>query len=69
MRVGVRTVMSAIATLLVVPGMARAQAAEDRQVTFAKDVASILQQKCQECHRPGAMAPMSLVTYEEISVI
>ena len=34
-------------------------------VTFAKDVAPILQQKCQECHRAGSMAPMSLVTYEE----
>ena len=34
-------------------------------VTFAKDVAPILQEKCQECHRAGSMAPMSLVTYEE----
>jgi mono/diheme cytochrome c family protein len=36
-----------------------------KPVTFAKDVAPIFQQKCQECHRQGAMAPMSLVTYEE----
>ena len=35
------------------------------EVTFAKDVAPILQQKCQTCHRVGSMAPMSLVTYEE----
>jgi hypothetical protein len=34
-------------------------------VTFAKDVAPILQERCQECHRKGSMAPMSLVTYEE----
>jgi hypothetical protein len=34
-------------------------------VTFAKDVAPILQEKCQECHHKGSMAPMSLVTYEE----
>ncbi len=34
-------------------------------VTFAKDVAPILQEKCQECHHAGSMAPMSLVTYEE----
>jgi len=33
--------------------------------TFAKDVAPILQEKCQNCHRNGSMAPMSLVTYEE----
>jgi len=35
------------------------------QVTFAKDIAPIFQEKCQDCHRKGAMAPMSLVTYEE----
>src|SRR5437016_12753250 len=34
-------------------------------VTFAKDVAPILQEKCQECHHAGSMAPMSLITYEE----
>jgi hypothetical protein len=33
--------------------------------TFAKDVAPLLQEKCQECHRPGTAAPMSLVSYEE----
>jgi hypothetical protein len=33
--------------------------------TFAKDVAPILQEKCQECHHTGSMAPMSLVTYDE----
>ena len=33
--------------------------------TFTKDVAPILQEKCQDCHRNGSMAPMSLVTYEE----
>jgi hypothetical protein len=33
--------------------------------TFTKDVAPILQEKCQSCHRPGYIAPMSLVSYEE----
>jgi hypothetical protein len=33
--------------------------------TFTKDVAPILQEKCQECHHAGSMAPMSLVTYAE----
>ncbi|HZP33093.1 MAG TPA: hypothetical protein VFB23_06970 [Candidatus Acidoferrales bacterium] len=35
-------------------------------VTFAKDVAPILQEKCQECHQPNSIAPMSLITYQEV---
>lgn len=35
------------------------------QVTFHKDVAPILQQKCQECHSQGGIAPFSLVTYAD----
>ncbi len=37
--------------------------AED-QVTFTKDVAPIFQEHCQTCHRPGTVAPMSLLTYQ-----
>jgi hypothetical protein len=33
--------------------------------TFSKDVAPILQQHCQQCHRPGEVAPMSLLTYSQ----
>src|SRR5712692_4148744 len=33
--------------------------------TFTKDVAPIFQAKCQSCHRPGMMAPMSLLTYQD----
>src|SRR5580704_15563315 len=39
--------------------------AADTSVTFAKDIAPIFQEKCQDCHRAGSMAPMSLMTYEE----
>ncbi|MBI3470920.1 MAG: hypothetical protein HY013_06145 [Candidatus Solibacter usitatus] len=35
------------------------------EVTFARDVAPILQKRCQSCHRPNTFAPMSLLTYEE----
>src|SRR5262252_7015276 len=34
-------------------------------VTFHKDVLPILQKNCQGCHRPGEIAPMSLLTYSE----
>ncbi len=43
------------------PGAATAQS----DVTFAKDVLPILQDSCQTCHREGAIAPMSLMTYAE----
>ena len=33
-------------------------------VTFNKDVLPILQRNCQACHRPGQIAPMSLLSYE-----
>src|ERR1700716_2594768 len=33
--------------------------------TFTKDVAPILQQNCQNCHRPGEAAPFSLLTYQQ----
>src|SRR5271169_3692273 len=33
--------------------------------TFYKDVLPVLQNHCQECHRPGEIAPMALMTYEQ----
>jgi hypothetical protein len=39
---------------------------EKSPVTFAKNVAPILQKRCEECHRQGGIAPMSLVTFEEV---
>ncbi len=38
---------------------------DTKPVTFARDVAPILQAKCEECHRKGTAAPMSLVGFEE----
>ncbi len=57
----------AFGALLALPGSSIAADAADanKPVTFAKDIAPIFQEKCQECHRAGSMAPMSLVTYEE----
>ena len=33
--------------------------------TFNRDVVPILQNRCQECHRPGEVAPMAFVTYQQ----
>ena len=46
-------------------GADQAAAGVPGPVTFSKDVAPIFQRACQDCHRPGAIAPMSLVTYED----
>src|SRR6478672_3972980 len=35
-------------------------------VTFTKDIAPILQRSCQNCHRPDGVAPMSLVSYDDV---
>jgi peroxiredoxin len=37
----------------------------DGVVTYAKHIVPIIQAKCQECHRPGDVAPMSLLTYKD----
>lgn len=46
---------------------ASASSGADRpaNVTFAKDVARIMQKRCEECHRQGGVAPMSFATYKE----
>lgn len=43
--------------------MANVEAAE--QVTYSKDVAPIFFEHCAMCHRPGEVAPMSLLSYQE----
>ena len=49
-----------LACALIAAGPAAAQ-----QVTFTKDIAPIFQEKCQNCHRPNQVAPMSLLTYQD----
>ena len=56
------------AALLITPASLAAQSVPTTttpEVTFTKDIAPILQRSCQSCHRPGSVAPMSLLTYEE----
>ncbi len=47
------------------PAPAQASAASTPAPTFYRDVSPILQQHCQSCHRPGEIAPMPLVTYDQ----
>ncbi len=63
MLAGVASVAVMSATVALRDRPLSAQAAHP--VTFAKDVAPILQSKCQVCHSPGSIAPMSLLTYDD----
>jgi hypothetical protein len=55
----------AMGAVLALPLTASAQAAAKSAPTFTKDVAPIFQEKCESCHRPDSIAPMSLVTFED----
>ena len=46
-----------------VPGVAFAEV--PAAPTFSKHIAPIFQERCETCHRPGSIAPMSLRTFEE----
>ena len=58
----------AVALAAAVPAIAEVPA----KPTFTKDILPILQENCQTCHRPaglnlsGMIAPMSLMTYQEV---
>lgn len=38
----------------------------DGTITFAKHIVPILQNNCQECHRPGQIGPMALKEYRDV---
>jgi peroxiredoxin/mono/diheme cytochrome c family protein len=42
------------------------QPKETGEVTYARQVSRILQAHCQECHRPGQIGPMSLLSYRDV---
>jgi Copper type II ascorbate-dependent monooxygenase, C-terminal domain len=48
-----------------VPGLLLGTASFAADPTFNRDVLPILQKNCQICHRPGEIAPMPFLTYEE----
>jgi hypothetical protein len=57
--------LSVPVVVLCMPAAWRGQPADAAAVTYSKDVAPILNEKCVSCHRPGEVAPMSLRSFEE----
>ena len=68
-RVAIVTLAFAIAASAI-PAVASAQAtfssSQGEAVTYAGDVAAIINENCVVCHREGGVAPMPLTTYEEV---
>jgi len=56
------------AALAIAVTLANSRSAADQKVvpTFAKDVATIIFNKCATCHRAGEVAPMPLTSYQEV---
>ncbi len=64
-----RTLLPALlCAALLVPGALAAQSAngDEPEITFTRDIAPIVQENCQICHRESSVAPMSFVTYRDV---
>lgn len=60
-----RLIAASIIVLTGCGGSAGTTAPASGAVTFTKDVAPILYTRCAICHRPGEVAPFSLLTYQD----
>jgi len=57
--------LAALSVVVISVGAFATQGSISSAPTFNKDVLPILQKNCQECHRPGEVAPMSFLTYKD----
>jgi hypothetical protein len=73
MRMGVNWIMTRIRAAFLLSTFATtchtgmSWAGESNGVTFNRDIAPILFQRCAACHRPGEVAPFSLLNYSDAS--
>lgn len=61
-----RRLLIVIFITLVAPAVMVAKKSEGAAMTFTKDIAPIIFNKCANCHRPGETAPMPLTSYNEV---
>jgi Copper type II ascorbate-dependent monooxygenase, C-terminal domain len=72
---GVRIVINALdcarlflmRILLGLAALAVCSLAASAQPTYNKEISRLMQAKCGQCHQPGKIAPMSLLTYDDVS--
>jgi hypothetical protein len=55
---------TALTAVMVLPLSVAAQ--NSKNLTFHKDVEPILENRCQGCHHPGDIGPMSLLSYQDV---
>src|SRR6266567_2569034 len=58
--------LAVAASAILPPALSAQSSGTTAGVTFTRDTAPILQRSCENCHRPDGVAPMSLVTYEDV---
>ncbi len=58
----------ALFAVLAIPGqtLSAQEASADEDVTYTRDIAPIIQQNCQICHRPASVAPMSFMDFRDV---
>ena len=61
---GNRRVMIAVLAAIALVAIPTTDAEANSTPTYTKDIAPIFASRCVTCHRPGEVAPMSLMTYE-----
>jgi tetratricopeptide repeat protein len=59
-----RSILNWLCVLCVLCGEARSASAQ--AITYAKDIAPLMSDRCGMCHHPGGSAPFSLLTYDDV---
>ena len=62
------SVIGLLSAVALVPMFGSAAERDDREITYTRDVAKIIQDNCQICHQLGQIGPMAFTNYEEVRV-